>query len=191
MTPANPATVTAILKRMDVDRESSYGQLLPLIMDELQRMACGYLRNERPDHTLQPTALVNEVYMRLVDQAGADFQDRIHFMAVAARSMRQILIDHARGKRAKKRGGAIQHITLDERLVSTRQDVALTALDDALGKLEQLDARKGRVIELRFFGGLTIAEAADVLKISPKTVEADWYFARAWLKRELSRDESV
>jgi len=189
MDTRDPATVTAILRRMETDNASAFEALLPLVLDELKALARGFLRGERPDHTLQPTALVHEAYLRLVDQTVCNVEDRRHFLAVASRAMRRILVDHARGKRAQKRGGNAQQITLDEKLAPPqRRNVALEELEEALARLETLDERKARVIELRFFGGLTIRETAEVLGISPKTVEADWYFSRAWLARELGDD---
>ena len=186
MATRDSATVTAILKRIGTDDPSAFDSLLPLVLDELKGLARGFLRGERPDHTLQPTALVHEAYLRLVDQTVSDLQDRRRFLAVASRAMRHILVDHARGKRAQKRGGDARQITLDEKLAPPqRRNVALEELEEALARLESLDERKARVIELRFFGGLTIRETAEVLGISPKTVEADWYFSRAWLAREL------
>lgn len=187
MTTRDPTTVTAALKLMTAEGDSAFEALLPLVLDELKELARGFLRGERVDHTLQPTALVHEAYLRLVDQTVSDVQDRRRFLAVAARAMRHILVDHARRKRAQKRGGAARQLTLDDKLVPPNQrNVALEDLEDALSRLETLDQRKARVIELRFFGGLTIRETAEVLGVSPKTVEADWYFSRAWLARELS-----
>jgi len=183
------SSVTAILNRVHEDKSSAYGALLPLVYDELKGLAAAYLRNERVGHTLQPTALVHEAYLRLVDQKGVDIQNRKHFLAVAARAMRQILIDYARRHRAAKRGGDRLRITLDEALAPEKKpDVDLIALDDALTELEKMDERKSRVVELRFFGGMTNEEAANVLDVSPKTTEADWYMARAWLRRSMSGD---
>jgi len=191
MTTRDPATVTATLKRIAAEGDSAFEALLPLVLDELKELARGYLRGERVDHTLQPTALVHEAYLRLVDQTVSDVQDRRRFLAVASRAMRHILVDHARRKRAQKRGGAARQLSLDENLAPPqRRNVALEELEDALSRLESIDERKARVIELRFFGGLTIRETAEVLDISPKTVEADWYFSRAWLARELSGENA-
>jgi len=191
MTTRDPATVTATLKRISAEGDSAFEALLPLVLDELKELARGFLRGERVDHTLQPTALVHEAYLRLVDQTVSDVQDRRRFLAVASRAMRHILVDHARRKRAKKRGGAAQQLSLDENLAPPqRRNVALEELEEALSRLESIDPRKARVIELRFFGGLTIRETAEVLDVSPKTVEADWYFSRAWLARELSGDNA-
>jgi len=191
MTTRDPATVTATLKRISAEGDSAFEALLPLVLDELKELARGFLRGERVDHTLQPTALVHEAYLRLVDQTVSDVQDRRRFLAVASRAMRHILVDHARRKRAQKRGGAARQLSLDENLAPPqRRNVALEELEEALSRLESIDPRKARVIELRFFGGLTIRETAEVLDISPKTVEADWYFSRAWLARELSGEDA-
>lgn len=183
--------ITAILHRIRDDREGGFHDLLPLVLDELRALAGSYLQRERPDHTLQPTALVHEVYLKLVDQTQADYVDRRHFLAVASRAMRQILVDHARRHRTAKRGGDHIRVTLNDALLRDRAcDVDLVSLDDALADLEKLDQRRSRVVELRFFGGMTNQEAAEVLGVSPKTTEADWYVARAWLRRALSEEAS-
>jgi RNA polymerase sigma factor (TIGR02999 family) len=179
--------VTAILKRISGPQDEAYDSLLPLVYEEMRQMAARYLRQERSDHTLQPTALVHEAYLKLIDQKRADYEDRRHFLAVAARAMRQILVDHARSQRAAKRGGDLLKITLDEGVaVAAGPEVDLLALDEALAGLEELGERRCRVVELRFFGGLTNQEVAGVLGVSPKTTEADWYVARAWLRRAMS-----
>lgn len=171
------------------DREA-LARLMPLIYDELRRLAERALRHERRNHTLQTTALVHEAYLRLVDQPRVDWQSRAHFFAVAAELMRRILVDHARKHHAGKRGGSIIKLSIDE--VETPAAVraaGLIALDDALAALAAHDQRKGRVVELRFFGGLTVKETAAVLDVHQATVERDWEFAKAWLHRELSREE--
>lgn len=189
MSAETRSEITQILKRVRKEGVSAYEALLPLVYDELRNMAGGYLRHERLDHTLQPTALVHEAYLKLVDQTGLELNDRRHFLAVAARAMRQILVDYARQHRAAKRGGRLLKLTLDEALTPiVNDDIDLVALSDALAELELLDERKGRVVVLRFFGGLTNEEAAHELGISPKTAEADWYMARAWLRRALTGD---
>ncbi len=183
--------VTAILRRVASGNDAAAAELLPVIYEELHRLAAAYLRGERADHTLQTTALVHEAYVKLVDQTRAEFADQRHFMAVAARAMRQILVDHARRRRSAKRGGDAVRIPLDEALSpAPERGVDLAALDDALAALEKFDARKSRVVELRFFGGMTNQEAAVLLGVSPKTTEADWYFARAWLRRALSEESA-
>jgi RNA polymerase sigma-70 factor, ECF subfamily len=161
---------------------------MPLVYDELRRLAQHYLRRERADHTLQSTALVHEAYVRLVGQASPPWQSRAHFFGIAARLMRQILVEHARAHQAAKRGGNAFKLTLeDASALAQPADVDLVALDDALRKLSALDARQSRIVELRFFAGLTIEDAAEVLKISPATVAREWTIARAWLYREVAR----
>jgi RNA polymerase sigma factor (TIGR02999 family) len=168
--------------------EAAAAQLLPLVYDELHALAERLLRREPADLTLQPTALVHEAYLKLVDQTRVQWQDRTHFFAVAAQAMRRILVDAARGRQAAKRGEGWQKITLDEAVaIFPERDVELLALDDALQKLSDLDPRQGQVVQLRFFAGLTSAEVADVLRVSTRTVEDDWRMARAWLRRELCR----
>ena len=163
-------------------------KLLPIVYDELRRLAAAYLKNERSDHTLQPTALVHEAYLKLADQKDLQWQDQTHFRALAATAMRQILVDHARRRATDKRGGDWLRVTLDEALAAAEdRNIDLLALDEALSSLAKLDHRKCRVVELRFFGGLTCDEAAHTLDISPKTAEADWYMARAWLRQQLSK----
>lgn len=166
----------------DAERE-----LLALLYAELHGMAAGFLRAERPDHTLQPTALVNEAYLRLVGRSPMAFENRAHFFGAAARCMRQILIKHAEARRAVKRGGGRQRVTLaGTGTPPASSDVDLLMLDDALTRLEQLDARQCKVVELRFFAGMSVEEAAAVLGVSARTVELDWQMARAWLALELS-----
>jgi len=160
--------------------------LIPLVHRELHQIARKCMAGERRDHSLQATALVNEAYLRLVDAKNVAWHDRAHFLAVAARVMRRILVDHARARRAQKRGGPAERVTLDEALmVGTDQRQDYVALDDALNALAAFDERKGRVVELRFFGGLTVDETATVLKVSPDTVTRDWWLAKAWLQREM------
>jgi RNA polymerase sigma factor (TIGR02999 family) len=161
--------------------------LLPVVYEELRRLAGAYLRRERPGQTLQPTALVHEAYLRLMKDRPDRWQNRAHFCAIAAHSMRQILIERARARGAQKRGGAQPRVTLDEGLIAGESpSVDLVALNEALERLEALDAEQARLVELRFFGGLTIEETAEVLNVSPITVKRDWTLARAWLYRELS-----
>jgi RNA polymerase sigma factor (TIGR02999 family) len=163
--------------------------LLPLIYDELRRVASRHLRAERVDHTLQTTALIHEAYLRLVGGEGAEIQDHCHFVALASRLMRQVLVDHARGRLAAKRQGGIK-VTLSEALeLSAQPEVDLLAVDDALNRLSQLDHQQAQVVELRFFGGLSIVETSQALSVSEATVKRDWTTARAWLRRELLRAE--
>lgn len=161
--------------------------LLPIVYDELKRLAAAYLRRERPGQTLQPTALVHEAYLRLLRDRPDRWQNRAHFCAIAAHSMRQILIERARARHARKRGGAQVRVTLDEAVVGNAEPpVDLVALDEALGRLEQMDPSQARLVELRFFGGLTIEETARAMSLSPATVKRHWTIARAWLARELA-----
>jgi RNA polymerase sigma factor (TIGR02999 family) len=181
----SPEEITVLLAQFAKGDEGAISKLLPLVYDELHRLAASYMRRERPDHTLQPTALVNEAYLKLLEQHDANWQNRAHFFGVAAQLMRRILIDHARGHLRAKRGAG-QKVALDEALAfSEEQSGELVALHEALERLEKLDARQGRIVELRFFGGLTLEETASVLDISPKTVERDWQVAKAWLNMEL------
>lgn len=177
---------TRIVRDLRDGDTSGAERLFGVVYDELYRLANSHMRRQRSDHTLQPTALVHEVYLRLIDQTKTDYTDRAHFMALAATVMRQILIKHARAKNTAKRGGGWQRLTLDQ-AVSPRTDCTLDliALDDALTRLEQLSERQCRVVELRFFCGLTIAEAAEALSVGTTTVEDDWHVARAWLALEL------
>lgn len=163
---------------------------MPLVYDELRRLAASYLRRERPGQTLQATALVHEAYVRLIGEKAQNWQNRSHFLAIAALSMRQILVQRARARNAAKRGGDPDRITLDEQFMGAADDgrpaaIDLVALDAALDKLAALDPRQAKVVELRYFGGLSVEEAADALDISPATVKREWTLARAWLKREL------
>ena len=187
--PAPPAATTHDVTRLLFDlqqgKDGAADQLVPLVYSELHDLAVHYMRGERDDHTLQPTALVHEAYMRLVDQRNASWQNRSHFFGIAAQAMRRILVDHARRKRAAKREGG-NRVTLDESVAEAPQrSVDLIALDDALNKLAALDPRQARVVELRFFGGLDIEQTAESLGISPATVKRDWTFARAFLQREM------
>ena len=162
-------------------------ELVPLVYNELRRLASGYLRAERLDHTLQTTALVHEAYLRLIDQTQVAPGDQAHFMALAARAMRQILVQHARGRKTAKRGGRRQRVPLDELVaVFEARSTDLVALDEALGELSQVNERRCQVVELRFFGGLAVREIADALSLSTRTVEREWRHAKAWLRFRLS-----
>lgn len=181
---------TVILSAAAAGDVAAAEQLLPLVYAELRALAASHLRRQRQDHTLQPTALVHEAFLRLIDQAAANWKSREHFYAVAALAMRQILADHARRKRAAKRGGGgWQRVGMEQALDAALPgiDLDIVALDDALQALGKLDARKHRVVELRFFGGLSVDEVADVLGVSKTTVESDWRAARAWLNVELKK----
>ena len=185
---AREDTTRLLLEIRDGD-QSAAERLVPLIYDDLRALASRYMRNEPADHTLQPTALVHEAFLRLVDTDRVEWQTRAHFLAVAARTMRRILVDHARRRRAVKRGGG-RKVTLVEGLAfSEPRPLDLVALDDALAKLGRIEKRQSSVVELRFFGGLAVEEIAEVLDVSTATVKRDWRFARAWLLRELSAKE--
>lgn len=165
-------------------------RLMPLVYEELRRMANYYLRNERRDHTLQTSALVNEAYLRLVDHENIAWQNRAHFFGVAAQAMRRVLVDHARSRNYQKRGGEAQQVSLDEAAnVAEEKATELIALDDALQELAKIDSRKSRVVELRYFGGLSVEETAEALGISTITVMRDWNTAKAWLLREMTRNK--
>ena len=190
MTTSSRHEVTGLLIRLTDGDDGALGELLPLVYAELRRLAAGYLRRERPGHTLQPTALVNEAYLRLVDQTQVRWQNRAHFLGVAAQMMRRILVDHARGQRAEKRGGEIQKLSLDENIdVSGERAADLVALDEALKRLAELDPQKSRIVELRFFGGLSVEETAEVLGVSAPTIKRQWRMAKAWLYGQVSRKE--
>jgi RNA polymerase sigma factor (TIGR02999 family) len=162
--------------------------LLPLVYDELHRQAVRFFHRERAGHTLQPTALVNEVYLRLINQHEVNWQNRAQFFGIAAEMMRRILVSHARGRQAEKRGGAAQCITLDERVAAApERDLNLLALDEALTRLGQLDPQKSRLVELRFFTGLSVEETAEVMGVSPRTIDRQWQTAKAWLYREIGK----
>jgi RNA polymerase sigma-70 factor (ECF subfamily) len=175
-----------LIQLTDGDRAVLDG-LLPLIYDELRSLASKYLRRERPGHTLQPTALVHEAYMRLVDQTQVRWQNRAHFFGVAAQMMRRILVDHARGHSAEKRGGEFHKLSLDENIEvpGGDRDINLVALDDALNRLDEIDPQKSKIVELRFFGGLSVEETAEVLSVSVPTVKRHWRMAKAWLHGEI------
>jgi RNA polymerase sigma factor (TIGR02999 family) len=182
-----PESVTQLLINWSNGDQAALDKLMPLVLSELRRMASNYLRRERVGHTLQPTALVNEAYLRLVDQKGARWQNRAQFYGIAAQLMRRILVDHARVKHAEKRGGSEQQrlsITSAQAL-GTKPDLDVLALHEALEELATIDPQQSRIVELKFFGGLSIEETAEVLGVGHATVERDWKMARAWLRRKL------
>lgn len=185
MTTTESAGVTALLRAWCAGDDAALDRLVPLVHQELRRIARRHLRRERHAHSLQATALVNEAYLRLVDIEHADFRDRSHFFAMAARVMRRVLVDHARARRSQKRGGSAVRITLADDIAASRPGLDLIALDEALNAFEHLAPRKSRVVELRFFGGLSVEETARVLRVSSDTVTRDWTFAKRWLTREL------
>ena len=181
--------VTVLLREMSAGREAAAEELIPLIYSELHQMAERQMRGERPEHTLQPTALVHEAFLRLLGQH-ASWQNRNHFFGVAAQAMRRVLVDHARRQKARKRGAGAEMVTLDEAAVGSTGDpgsIDLEALDIALVKLAELEPRHARVVELRYFAGLGVEETAEVLGTSPATVKRDWQFAKAWLSKELDQ----
>jgi RNA polymerase sigma factor (TIGR02999 family) len=178
--------VTDLLARWSHGEDAALAELTPLVYEELRRLAHHYMGGERPDHTLQTTALVNEAYLRLADQTNPRWRNRAHFFAVAARAMRQILVRYAKSYRSQKRGGGALKVELDEAaIVSPEQSKEIVDLHEALERLAALDSRKAQVVELKYFGGLNYDDMAEVLKISPVTVRRDWEFARAWLHTEL------
>ncbi len=178
--------VTELLRLWRSGDEEALDRLTPLVYDELHRLAHRHLNRERPDHTLQTTALVNEAYLRLVEQSDVDWESRAHFFAVSAQVMRHILVDYARRHAAAKRGGEFQKVTLDgEAIVSRERAAELVALDEAMQALHEIHPRRSKVVELRYFGGLNNKDASEVLKVSETTIERDWRFAKAWLYREL------
>jgi len=182
----SPHEVTQLLAEWSHGNDAALGELTPLVYEELRRLAHHFMEGQRPDHTLQTTALVDEAYLRLADQTRPSWQNRAHFFAVAARAMRQILVNYARSSRAQKRGGGALKVELDEAaIVSPEQSKAIVDLHEALERLGALDSRKARVVELKYFAGLNYDEIAEVMKISPMTVRRDWVFAKAWLYDEL------
>lgn len=189
---ASPNEVTQLLVSWSNGNKDALDRLLPLVYAELRRLARRYMGRESPGHTLQTSALINEAYLKLVDQRNVQWQNRAHFFAVAAQVMRHILIDHARSRHYAKRGAGARRISLDDTAVLSDERAAeLVALDDALTALADLDPRKSRIIELRFFGGLSIEETAEIMQVSPVTVTREWRAARAWLRREMSSGGSA
>jgi RNA polymerase sigma-70 factor, ECF subfamily len=180
--------ITRLLQAWSEGKDEALEELLPVVHQELHRLACRHMFGERPEHTLQTTALVNEAYLRLVNSRRVKWQNRAHFFAISAQLMRRILVDYARARGYQKRGGAVPRVTLDEALVGPPEKGRdLVALDDALTQLEAVDPRKSKVVELRFFGGMSAEETAQVLKVSPETVQRDWRLAKAWLAREMGK----
>jgi RNA polymerase sigma factor (TIGR02999 family) len=188
---SQPQLLAQLLQSWCQGRQGAIDELVPMVYDDLRRLAHRYMAGERPGHTLQTTALVNEAYLRLAGSVQGTREDRIHFFAACSRSMRQILVDSARTRQALKRGGEVPQIELQEALAVAGQPSAdLVAIDDALNALAAIDARKSQVVELRFFGGLSVQETAEVLKVSVETVHRDWRLAKSWLRRELSREQA-
>jgi RNA polymerase sigma factor (TIGR02999 family) len=192
MATRSPKEITQLLVAWGDGDEAALEQLTPLVYQQLHRLAHHYLSHERPGHTLQTSALVNEAYLRLIDWKNVQWQNRAHFFGVSAQLMRRILVDFARSRRYEKRGGGNAPLALDEVvLISGEKSADLVALDEALVSLAKLDARQSRVVELRFFGGLTVEETAEVLKVSESTVRRDWSIARAWLRREMLQKSAM
>ena len=184
-----PENITELLVGYGRGDKEALDQLMPIVYDELRRQAARYLRKERPGHTLQTTALIHEAYVRLVDQRQVQWQNRAHFFGIAAQLMRRILVDHARTKKRVKRGGSDIRVSLaDANIAIKGQDLDFVALDEALQRLAQIDEQQSRIVELRFFSGLSVEETAEALGISNATVKRDWSMAKAWLHRELSGD---
>jgi RNA polymerase sigma factor (TIGR02999 family) len=185
--------VTEILARLNAGDDSAAGELFPLVYEELRALADSFFRQFRPGDTMQPTALAHDAYLRLVAATDQQWENRAHFHAVAARAMRQLLLDYARSRRAQKRGGeAWRRVTLDDALASVEsQTVDVLVLDETLGRLAVLNERQAQIVEMRVFGGLTIDETAVALGVGPTTVKSDWLIARAWLRREVARDRGT
>jgi RNA polymerase sigma factor (TIGR02999 family) len=182
----SPHQITQLLKNWGHGDQAARDELMPLVYEELRRMAHQRMRRERPGHTLQTSALVHEAFVRLVDQSKVEWQNRAHFFGIAAQMMRRILVDHARGRQYAKRGGAALQVSLNEGAsVAAERTAEVVALDDALTSFAAIDQRKCQIVELRFFGGLSIEETAAVLAVSPGTVMRDWTLAKAWLRREM------
>jgi RNA polymerase sigma-70 factor, ECF subfamily len=180
--------ISTLLAHAQGGKQDKVDQLMQLLYGELRRLAASYLRRERIGHTLQPTALVNEAYLRLVQQDSTDWQNRSHFLAIAARAMRRVLVDHARRGHAAKRGGPLPKLSLEQAIVYSKEQAGeLLILDELMESLADLDPQQARIVELRVFGGLTVEETAEVLKISPATIKRDWAMAKAWLAREMDR----
>ena len=188
----NSSEISLLLDQYRDGQAEAFGQLMTLVYDDLRRLAAWQLQTERSEHTLQPTALVHEAFLKLAGQSPVEWQNKSHFFALAAQVMRHILVDHARTKQREKRGGGQISVSLDETLsLSHPSEPGLVELDEALNTLAAQDARKSRIVELRYFGGLSIEETADVLGISPTTVRREWTLAKAWLRREIGKDASA
>jgi RNA polymerase sigma factor (TIGR02999 family) len=185
-----PQNVTELLTEWGNGDKEALDRILPIVYDELRKQAARYLRRERAGHTLQTTALIHEAYIRLVDQKNVRWQNRAHFFGISAQLMRRILVDHARTKGRVKRGGSDIRVSLDDvNLIAKEKDLDILAVDEALDRLAKIDEQQSKIVELRFFSGLTVEETAEVLKISPATIKRDWSMAKAWLHREISSGE--
>jgi RNA polymerase sigma factor (TIGR02999 family) len=189
MTTPSSQELTQLLVEWGNGNQAALDKLIPLVHEELRRMAHHYMRRERPGHTLQTSALVDEAYLRLIDQKNVHWKNRAHFFAISAQLMRRILVDHARRHHYAKRGGGARKVSLDGvMIVSSERGADLIALDDALASLADIDPRKSEIVEMRFFGGLSVEETAQALKLSPRTVMREWGLAKAWLYRTLSNE---
>lgn len=191
MSDAQLARTTNLVRTVAEGDRLAADQLMTELYGEFRSLARRYLDREPSGHTLQPTALVNEVYLKLVDQTQVDWKGRTHFFAIGAQVMRRVLVDHARRKRRLKRGGDLRRAEVDVSLISARSAADVLAVHEAIEDLEKLDPRQARIVELRFFGGLSVAEVAEVLGLSPRTIEAEWTMIRAWLRRRLSDEEDA
>ena len=187
MVAPSPKEVSQLLIDWGNGDQAALDELIPLVYDELRRLAGRYMRRENQDHTLQTSALVNEAYMRLVDQKNVQWQNRAHFLGVAAQLMRRILVDHARSRSRVKRGGRAQMVSLADHVAVSKEAADVIVLDDALKNLAEMDRRKSQIVEMKFFGGLTTEEVAEVLKVTSRTVEREWRKARAWLNRAITK----
>jgi RNA polymerase sigma-70 factor (ECF subfamily) len=183
-----PAQITELLQEWSEGRREALDSLMPLIYQELRRQASRYLKKERIGHTLQTTALINEAYLKLIDQRAVEWQNRTHFFAIASQAMRRILVDHARERHREKRGGAAENLPIEaaDFVISPQKSVDLVALDEALTRLSEFDERQARIVELRYFSGLSIDETAEILEVSNVTVRRDWNVAKAWLHQQLA-----
>jgi RNA polymerase sigma-70 factor (ECF subfamily) len=190
MVAPSPKEVTRLLVDWGNGDQCALDELIPLVYDELRRLAGRYMRRESQGHTLQTSALVNEAYLRLVDQKSVQWQNRAHFFGVAAQLMRRILVDHARSRSRAKRGGGAQMVSLAGQALISKEVTEVIALDDALKNLAEMDPRKSQIVEMKFFGGLTTEEVAEVLKVTSRTVEREWRKAKAWLNRAISKGET-
>jgi RNA polymerase sigma-70 factor (ECF subfamily) len=190
MAVPSPKEVTRLLVDWGNGDQAALDELIPLVYDELRRLAGRYMRRESQGHTLQTSALVNEAYLRLIDQKSVQWQNRAHFFGVAAQLMRRILVDHARSRSRAKRGGQAQMVSLAEQAVMSKEIADVITLDEALNNLAELDPRKSQIVEMKFFGGLTNEEVAEVLKVTSRTVEREWRKAKAWLHRAISKGET-
>jgi RNA polymerase sigma factor (TIGR02999 family) len=190
MVAPSPKEVTRLLVGWGNGDQAALDELIPLVYDELRRLAGRYMRRESQGHTLQTSALVNEAYLRLIDQKSVRWQNRAHFFGVAAQLMRRILVDHARSRSRAKRGGGAQMVSLAGQAAISKEVTEVIALDEALKNLAEMDPRKSQIVEMKFFGGLTTEEVAEVLKVTPRTVEREWRKAKAWLNRAISKGAS-